>query len=222
MQKDKAKSPHSKAGQGNPTGGSLKSRQKSESHPLSWFRARQKYQANSLAETDADSILAASVPVSLCAPCLADSLLSFTPFDSQSFLQLFQEVPQALREKPDEDRQFRLSVCIKSDCGSVHPLPSAAGGSLSGDNCTRHQSFSRISIAVVHQELFVCQLCLGLSQVSVLSSSQFQPPRQCGAWAPSQGTGSLLRHRPEVKAKIAWPPLPQHILHDLTWNHLAD
>lgn len=98
-----------------------------------------------------------------------------------------------------------FSVCIMSGCGSVYPLSSAAGGSLSGDNCTRHQCISVISLSVVHQELFVC-LPAVFGSILGLCTIQFPVPCHPGS----------VGHGPQIKPKIGWPSLPQHSIHVIT------
>ena len=42
----------------------------------------------------------------------------------------------------DGDFQFRLSLSIMPGCGSLHLVPSAAGGNLSDDYWTKHRSMN--------------------------------------------------------------------------------
>lgn len=86
-----------------------------------------------------------------CEPCLVDSmghvlLVSYIPSDSYSFSSL---LPKLWGKRFDENLQLSLSVCIMSVYGVLHPLPSAADGSLCDGNWTRHQSTSR---AEYHKE----------------------------------------------------------------------
>ena len=82
------------------------------------------------------------------------------------------------------DLQLMLFLYMMYECGSQHLLPSSAGGSLSDDDWTRHQS---MKIAEFHWESFHC--CFS-NCVWPYSRSLNDPVfgswlwRQCRAWAP--------------------------------------
>jgi hypothetical protein len=84
-----------------------------------------------------------------------------------------------------------------SDCGSLHWLPSAAGGSLSGNE------YRRISLGIIYC-FFPVLFCSTLSLWAIQS--------RVPGYLDSVDMGSLLWHAPQVRPVIGWP-LPQVLYH---------
>lgn len=101
-------------------------------------------------------MLAASVSVNTYEPCLIDSkghilLVSSIPSDANNLSAHFLEVLQALREGTQWSVQFKISLYIKSNCGSLHLLPSAVvvgewewGGRMRKSDNTGQRSHSSL------------------------------------------------------------------------------
>lgn len=91
---------------------------------------------------------AVSVPVQPCESCLVDLMAIFSsclqsPPTPTHIYHLFCGVSGLQGEEPNRDFQFKFSLHIMSDCGSLHMLTPAAKGSLS------------MNIAEYHRESFV-------------------------------------------------------------------
>jgi hypothetical protein len=82
----------------------------------------------------------------------------------------------------DGHLQVRLSLCIMSGSGSLHPLLLATRGSLSDDNWTRNQTMSRISLGIL-TSLFLASYGWFYPRSLRSSISGSWPCRQCRAWA---------------------------------------